>query len=112
MLVALMTLLAACASAPRSDPSEADYQHYWSCAYAAAMPHAANQKLPPRQAAMRAQAECYPSYLTYRDARIRHVRSLVPDDNRPMATTLATQAALERRKAITQRLTELVAEAR
>jgi hypothetical protein len=29
-----------------------------------------------------------------------------------MATTLATQAALERRKAITQRLTELVAEAR
>lgn len=108
-----LLLLAGCASAPQhSDPSEADYQRYWNCAYAAAMPYAPDRQLPARQAAMRAQAQCYPSYLTYRDARIRHMRSVVPASDQQMAITLATQAALQRRKAVTQRLTELVAQAR
>ena len=108
-----LLVVAGCASTPpRTDPSEAEYQRYWNCTYAAAMPYAADRQLPARQAAMRAQAQCYPSYLTYRDARIRHVRSVVPASDRQMAITLATQAALQRRKAVTQRLTELVAEAR
>jgi hypothetical protein len=108
-----LVALAGCASSPsQSDPSEADYQRYWGCAYAAAMGHAPDADLPARQAAMRAQAECYPSYLAYRDAKIRYVRSVVPESDRHMAITLASEAALQRRKAITQRLTELVADAR
>lgn len=112
-LCAFSVLVAGCASAPpRNDPSEADYQRYWQCTYAAAMPYVSARHMPARQAAMRAQVQCYPSYLAYRDARVRHVRSLVPARDSQMAITLATQAALERRKAVTRRLTELVAEAR
>lgn len=107
-----LLMLAGCASAPRPDPSEADYQRYWACTYAAAMPHAADRQLSPREAAMRAQAACYTDYVTYRDARIDYVRSTVPARDREMATTLGAQAALERRKAVTRRLTALVAEAR
>lgn len=113
LLSVVVVLLAGCASAPpRSDPSEADYQRYWGCAYAAVMPYASDRQLPARQAAMRAQAECYPSYLVYRDAKIRHVRSAAPAGDRQMTTTLGSQAALQRRKAVTQRLTKLVSEAR
>ena len=111
-LAVALLILAGCGGAPRTDPSEADYQRYWACAYAAAMPYASDRNLPARQAAMRAQSACYPSYVVYRDAKIRHVQSAVPAGDRQMATTLGTQAALQRRKAVTKRLTELVAEAR
>jgi hypothetical protein len=112
VLVAAGALLAGCASSPRQDPTEPAYQRYWQCAYGAAMPYAEDYSVSPRAAAMRAQAACNASYRAYRDARIRYVRSVVPSQDRTMATTLGTQAALARRKAVTQRLTELVADAR
>ena len=105
-------LLAGCAGGPPEDPTEPAYQRYWQCAYAAAMPYAADYSVSPRSAAARAQSACDNVYRAYRDARISYVRSVVPAQDRAMATTLGSQAARERYKMVTQRLTELVAEAR
>ncbi|WP_353250332.1 hypothetical protein [Salinisphaera sp. T31B1] len=108
----LAVSLAGCAGGPQPDPSEPAYQSYWQCAYNAAMPYAADRALPARQAAMRAQAQCNGPYQNYVEAKRRYVQSVVPASDRRMADTMATQAALERRKMVTQRLTTLVAEAR
>ena len=105
-------LIAGCAGGPPEDPTEPAYQRYWQCAYGAAMPYAADYSVSPRSAAARAQSACANVYRAYRDARINYVRSVVPSHDRDMATTLGNQAARERRKMVTQRLIELVAEAR
>lgn len=110
--VAIVTavLLSACAHDPQAE-QQASYERYWRCTYAAAMRYRDSATLTPREAAMRGQAACYPQYVDYRDRRIRDARSAAGHD-REMAGRLGEQAAFERRKLVTRRLTELVRDAR
>lgn len=110
-MVGLVLVLAGCASQPK-EAADAAFTAYWRCAYAAAMTHTTDTRMEPHAAAMRAQAACNPAYETYRAQKTRYVRSVVPDSERAMASSLADNAALQRRKEVTRRLTEIVAEAR
>lgn len=110
----LVLAVAGCASQPQRNQAaaEAAFGDYWYCTYGAARPYMTDSRLDPHEAAMRAQAACYSSYLDFQAAKREHVRSVVPSSDYGMATTLADQAALKRRKGVTERLTRLIADAR
>ncbi|GAB3674247.1 hypothetical protein [Salinisphaera aquimarina] len=107
----LVIVLAGCASHPR-DQRQAAYEAYWNCAFAEARPYIDDHQVSPSAAAMRAQAQCNDSYAQYRTVNSDYVRSVVRPDGYEMATRLADQSALQKRRDLTQRLTTWVAQAR
>lgn len=110
-LTASLLALAGCAGDLAADTQSA-YQRYWQCAHRAAAVTPNRARLAPREVAMRAQAQCNHAYRAFSQAKQREVRSVVPKDDRLMADALAAESALQRRKMVTARLTELVAERR
>ena len=107
-----IVLLSACASSPPEPHQPPEYQAYWSCAYNAAMGQAGNRQLTAHEAAMRAQAHCYPAYQRYQAAQERYSRSVVASQDQDMATNIAEHEAFAHKQAVTARLTRLVAQAR
>lgn len=108
LVVASMLIgLAGCASDPHSATQDA-YQAYWACASNAVRPYIDQRQLTSRDAAMRAQAQCNPSYQKYRATQIAVVRGTVSADSYAVADQLGAQQALVWRRRVTQALDDYV----
>lgn len=104
---AVLIELAGCASNP-SSPTRDAYNDYWACASNAVRPYIGRRDLTSREAALRAQAHCNPSYQKYRAAQIAVVRHTVDSDSYDMADQLGAQQALVWRRRVTQALDDYV----
>jgi len=110
-VLGLSIIVGGCATAPQ-DTRNDRYDAYWSCASQAIRPLVANLRIPAREAAMRAQAQCNPSYNAYRDSQMVFVQSRVSRTDQEMAGRLGEQAALNRRRSVTRSLTDYVLQTR
>lgn len=107
----VMIGLAGCASDPQSATRDA-YNDYWSCASNAVRPYIGQRQLSSREAAMRAQAECYGPYEHYRTRQIAAVRHTVASDSYDLADQLGSQQALIWHRKVTHALDDYVRRAR
>lgn len=99
--------LTGCAADPQA-AIRAAYDDYWACVSHAVRPYAGQRELSSRTAALRAQAQCNPSYQTYRARQIERVRGTVPADSYDMADQLGAQEALVWRRRVTRALDDYV----
>ncbi|AWN16259.1 hypothetical protein [Salinisphaera sp. LB1] len=107
VVASMLTGLAGCASQP-SSPIQDAYNDYWTCASNAVRPFIDQRDLTSHEAALRAQAQCNPSYRKYRAAQIAAVRHTVPADSYDMADPLGAQQALVWRRRVTKALDDYV----
>ncbi|RJS91423.1 hypothetical protein [Salinisphaera sp. Q1T1-3] len=111
MISALALGLGGCAASPEKLKNEA-YDAYWQCASQAVRPYVGDTRLPPRQAALRAQARCNDPYQRFRNAQVGLVRHKVQADSADLAEQLGGQQALVWRQRVTRTLTDYVRQAR